>query len=81
MKDDHLINASEAGLYCFCKRAREYQKQGHPSQNQSAMTDGREYHAALGKKVTRFGRLRRILTVLIVLLIAAVVFLLLKGVE
>ncbi len=44
------LRASEIGAFLYCKRAWWYQRHGQPSENQSEMAAGSEYHRQHGRQ-------------------------------
>jgi hypothetical protein len=52
------IRASELGGYLYCQRAWWYQRQGKESENQEALDEGKQQHAAHGRQVFLSGALR-----------------------
>ena len=57
--DDVIIRASEIGQYAFCARAWWYGRvKGYRPENLAAMRAGAERHAAHGRTVAGYHRLR-----------------------
>jgi hypothetical protein len=48
---DHIIRASDIGLYVFCARAWRLKADGHESANRAEMAAGTQAHAAHGRQV------------------------------
>jgi len=64
------IRASEIGSFLYCKRAWWYQKLGKPSQNQSFLDAGTNFHSEHGAHVARASLFR---TTGWIILLAAVI--------
>ena len=71
-EEQPIIRASEVSLYAYCARAWWLgQVLGYQSTNVSAMREGTVQHAAHGRSVAGYHRLRRLAVALLLLAAAA----------
>jgi hypothetical protein len=73
---NHIIRASDIGLYVFCARAWRLKADGYESANHAEMAAGTEAHAAHGRQVavSQYARRLSLVLFMLALIIAILMF-------